>query len=617
MMKYRRELIGLRPTSGTNKKFHKRNGVRQPKNSKGSWKMKSKYKLLGFVGVSLLLVALLLVAMIPVGGQDFPVKKIERNLRHPQGEIIELAGPLSLEECERFHEYVQEHKDAFWFVDNTQLLVGLFVQEFVYASDLIDDILYRDIHQDGTARIGVTSRDVIEEFKELGIPITFEIIDLDEVRHLEEAAREIAEKPYEMGVRYDYSAGRIRVTLTKQNWDLYKTIYREYSDFPLLFRFVDPKPETDHGGGEEIEVCQVSLFGLCMAWGSGTSGFLADWYGQDVMVTAGHMGPENKPVRNENDEIIGTTEEMVDEGRGEDAGFYTAESGVTFNNIIAGGPLEIDGWAEDDPNVDDWIFYYSAFRYSVWCRVTDVEDYYFEYWRDDGGLGDSGSPVFTVTEGLLIHGVHTHELGQGYGSTGYATNIDQVQDLLGVMPPFPREDFEWGDDGDDLDESGGDVEWTVIPQGNSEAKIDNAHYYRGTKSGKWHADQGDPVRAYFTCSPVQSYGFHFYRDSDGLTSHSHGYQEYRIHLKIARNGAIKYYNGTQWIDTEGSVSNEDWYRIYIQDINWTNHTFDIYLDGIRIKDQADMEERGISNNIMSFRNNGANNFWLDDINVVE
>ena len=197
--------------------------------------------------VSIILVAVATVVIVtmmaPDGNQDLPLKEIERNLRHPQGEIIELAGPLYLEECERFQEWVQEHKDAFWFVDNPQMLVGLFVQEFVYASDSIDDILYRDIHQDGTARIGVTSRDVIEEFKELGIPITFEIIDLDEVSHLEEAAREIDEKPYVIGARYDHSAGRIRVTLTKQSWDLYKAIYQEYPDSPLLFRYADFQPE--------------------------------------------------------------------------------------------------------------------------------------------------------------------------------------------------------------------------------------------------------------------------------------------------------------------------------------------------------------------------------------
>jgi hypothetical protein len=205
--------------------------------------MKVKYKVPLFVGVSLWLVALLIIAMVSAGCQDFPVREIERNPRHPQGEIIELEGPSSLEDCERFQEWVQEHKYDFWFVDDHKLLVGMFVHEFVYTRDLIDDILYRDIHQDGTARIGVTSRDIIEEFEELGIPITFEIIDLDEVRHLEEAALEIDEKPDVALAFYSYSKGRITVILFKPSWGLYEAIYQEYPDYPLLFSLEDPQPE--------------------------------------------------------------------------------------------------------------------------------------------------------------------------------------------------------------------------------------------------------------------------------------------------------------------------------------------------------------------------------------
>jgi hypothetical protein len=220
--------------------------------------MKGKYKVPVFVGLSLVLVALLIVAMIIVamiqaGSQDLISKEIKRsnieiarNIRHPQGEIIELAGPSSLEECERFQEWVQEHKDDHWFKehkDDTRLHVGMYVQEFYYARDLRDEVLYRDIHQDGTVRIGVISRDVIEEFKELGIPITFEIIDLDEVRHLEEAALEIDEKPYVALAFYSYSKGRIEVVLFKPNWGFHKAIYQEYPDYPLLFSFEDPQPE--------------------------------------------------------------------------------------------------------------------------------------------------------------------------------------------------------------------------------------------------------------------------------------------------------------------------------------------------------------------------------------
>jgi len=90
----------------------------------------------------------------------------------------------------------------------------------------------------------VTHKDIIEKFKELGIPITFEIIDLDEVRHLEEAAREIDEKSYVEGARYDYSIGRISVWLDqKRNWGRYDDIYQDYPDYPLYFHLTHGQPE--------------------------------------------------------------------------------------------------------------------------------------------------------------------------------------------------------------------------------------------------------------------------------------------------------------------------------------------------------------------------------------
>ena len=204
---------------------------------------KNRYIAIGSIVLVAVLTVVIVAVMVPDGNQDIPLKEIERNLRHPLGEIIELAGPSSLEDCERFQNWAQELKDEFPFVDGPQVLVGHYVQEFYYSEDLRDDVLYRDIGQDGAVRIGVTHKDIIEKFKELGIPITFEIIVLEEVRHLEETAREIDERSYVMGARYDYSAGRIRVSFKKTNWNRYDDIYQEYPDYPLLFRLVDYRPE--------------------------------------------------------------------------------------------------------------------------------------------------------------------------------------------------------------------------------------------------------------------------------------------------------------------------------------------------------------------------------------
>lgn len=587
--------------------------------------MKGKYKVLGFVGLSVGLVALLLVAVVPTGSQDFPIKEIERDLRHPQGEIIELAGPLSLEECERFQEYVQEHKDDFWFVDEPKVLVGMFVQEFVYGRDLIDDILYRDIHQDGTARIGVTSRDVIEELKELGIPITFEIIDVDEVRHLEEAAREIDEKPYVLGAWYSHKQGRIRVSLAKQNWDFYNDIYREYPDSLLLFRLVDAQPETEHGGGEAIKTCRWGWWDRCDL--TGTSGFLADWQGEDVMVTAGHLPDcdhlHYMKVYNENNWRVGTFEEKWvgdpcwTAPPGDDAGFYTPYSGVTFNNVISGTPSTwaVEGWAEDDPNVDDWLFYSSGFEGIVMCHVTDVLTDYFEYMRFDGAPGDSGSPVFRVTIdcGMIIHGVHTHAQGVGHGSNGFATNIDRVKELLGVSEPASlRENFEWGVDGLSLDEEGGKVDWAVTTGGSSRAEIDTGQKFRGAKSGRLYRDGENSVGAYYSLYHPSYIEAYIRTDGNVDAWVYNGDGTKRVTVRINANEKLQYYD-TTWKNV-CSVSAGTWYLLQLKNIDWDEGTFEIWLNRVAQNRFADMQTTSYSNGYMWYTNfAGDGAFWVDDI----
>jgi hypothetical protein len=200
---------------------------------------KNRYIAIASIVLVAVLTVVIVAVMVPDGNQDLP-REIEKNPRHPLGEIIELAGPSSLEDCERFQNWAQEFKDKWPEVDGPQVLVGHYVQELYHSEDFEDfkdDVLYRDIGQDGSVRIGVTHKDIIEKFKELGIPITFEIIDL------EEAAREIDKKSYVEGARYDYSAGRIRVSFNKTNWNRYDDIYQEYPDYPLFFRLVDYQPE--------------------------------------------------------------------------------------------------------------------------------------------------------------------------------------------------------------------------------------------------------------------------------------------------------------------------------------------------------------------------------------
>jgi len=85
---------------------------------------KNRYIAIASIVLVAVLTVVIVVVMVPDG--DLP-REIEKNPRHPLGEIIELAGPSSLEDCERFQNWAQEFKDKWPLVYTTQVLVGLYV----------------------------------------------------------------------------------------------------------------------------------------------------------------------------------------------------------------------------------------------------------------------------------------------------------------------------------------------------------------------------------------------------------------------------------------------------------------------------------------------------------
>lgn len=386
---------------------------------------------------------------------------IDVNPRRPQGEVIEITAPLSLEECEPFRAYEAE----FWFVDDPQSLVRAFVTSFVggfaLSRDLTEYLQYYDFDQDGVPRVGVTSMDFVEQFKESEphFIIRFEIIDPDEVRHLEEAAREIDKKTYVMGASYCYMGGRITVDLTTPNQERWKDIYQEYRDLPLRFYLIgDPQPETlsvtdyvaddietlsvtTHGGGEKIRV----------GTGGGTSGFLAYWSPYyHVMVLYGHGALGADVYSYDYDEYVGVTIRMIDEGIGNDAGMYMLYSSINYDNVIHswrdvnGDTVEwtwdVDGW-RNAVTQGQSMWYASGYRGLRLLTVNRVRDTYIRYKREAGGGGDSGSPLFYVYSYgsycyYFVHGVHTHHAWWDPVYTGYGTRIGQVEDLLDVSYPW-------------------------------------------------------------------------------------------------------------------------------------------------------------------------------------
>jgi hypothetical protein len=396
--------------------------------------------------------------------EEYGAAAIEVNPRHPLGEVVEVTSQREIvlpTESEHFDAYEAD----FGFVDDPEWLVRGFVTSFVggfaLSNDLMEYLQYYSFDEDGVPKLGVTSKDFVEEIQELDFTIRFEIIDPDEVKHLEEAAREIDKKTYVMGASYCYMGGRITVDLTTPNQERWKDIYQEYRDLPLRFYLLgDPQPETlsvtdrvaddiktlrtsTHGGGERIRI----------GGGTGTSAFLADYPGNPYwpsMVTYGYGEQAAEVYSYDYGEDVGITIEMIGEGIGNDAGVYVIYPGVGYDNVIYswtyinGDKMEwtwdVDGW-ENYVTTGQSMWYASGKRGLVMLVVDQVRDTYLRYKRDKGGGGDSGSPLFYVYSYgsycfYYVHGVHTHA-GPWWDrdGRGYGTRIGQVEDLLDVSYP--------------------------------------------------------------------------------------------------------------------------------------------------------------------------------------
>jgi len=185
-----------------------------------------------------------------------------------------------------------------------------------------------------------------------------------------------------------------------------------------------------------------------------------------------------------------------------------------------------------------------------------------------------------------------------YGNAG--ASAPDTNHNMGVATFGTYEDFEWsgGGDGDPLTDDGGSVDWSVsIAGGTSVAELDNADDigdetgYFGSLAGRLYYDGSNIVEATFSKSAAEDYAirFRWYKDDSILFMFRHGNGTYNIRLRhYYADENIYYYDGA-WNDTGQTINADEWHLLEVNDIDWTNATYDIYLDGARIVDDVDMQ----------------------------
>lgn len=177
--------------------------------------------------------------------------------------------------------------------------------------------------------------------------------------------------------------------------------------------------------------------------------------------------------------------------------------------------------------------------------------------------------------------------------------------------------FEWGSDTDPLDDSGGPITWTITIAGTSKAEIDTAKHYSGTRSARLYYDGSNGPVATFSQSPISSsqvIAFRFRQDDATRLEIMHGNDSWRVGLYIHTNGNIYYWDGLSHY-TSTTIDIDTWYLITIQNVDWSGHTYDIYLDGILIQSGADMQNAALDSTVRFRVLTATGSYNLDEVAV--
>ena len=177
------------------------------------------------------------------------------------------------------------------------------------------------------------------------------------------------------------------------------------------------------------------------------------------------------------------------------------------------------------------------------------------------------------------------------------------------------DDFEWGNDGDDIDTSGGDIIWTKIVAGTSTAKISTDQKVSGTRSLKLYRDGTNSAQATFSYAAADGQTYRFRIRKSDLTSFTfrRGNGTHVIYFEVGSSEIIYYWDGS-YHDTGYSVEVDTWCLFELTNVNFTTGTYDIYFNGSLIKSGATMATSAAQSGILSFANlGGTGDIYIDDI----
>lgn len=269
-----------------------------------------------------------------------------------------------------------------------------------------------------------------------------------------------------------------------------------------------------------------------------------------------------------------------------------------------------------DFDVTDLVDRAQAYEEDVAFRVVAQSETAYRH-VSFGDHDDVSPPQLTVQYSYPAPGSSAPTVSTGTYSNLGATTVTLHGDVTDVDNGLAiYEDFEWGNDEDDLNVSGGRVIWSTLTPGSSKAEIDTAYDYEGTRSGRLYRDGSNHPRASFAHSAMgstETFSIRVRKDDTSRVSFYHGNGVKVINCGIYIDERITYFDGTTNHYPGDTVTVGSWNLIEIMDVNWAAGTYDIYLNGWWCC-TADMRTSSSWANSMYLYNvAGTSAWWADNV----
>jgi hypothetical protein len=170
------------------------------------------------------------------------------------------------------------------------------------------------------------------------------------------------------------------------------------------------------------------------------------------------------------------------------------------------------------------------------------------------------------------------------------------------------DDFEWSDNGDSIEENGGSCTWSIAI---GDVDISTEQSYGGTRSMKCIGSSGhSAVEISQTAGTDYAIRYRIYKEDASSHQFIHGDGSTRIYNMAYADEDLEWYDGSSH-DTGHDITADDWELLEINDIDWAGNTYDWYLNGVRIKDDASEQSNGLRQDVIWLDGN-LDDVWIDN-----